>query len=70
MKKYYILVAEGIADCSFLEAILEKYIGYRQYQNVKELPPLFFEMIGQYPTSAGNLQRQDSPTFFIKSILA
>ena len=31
-EKYYILVAEGITDCSFLEAVLERYLGYKQYQ--------------------------------------
>ncbi len=65
-EKYYILVAEGITDCSFLEAVLERYLGYKQYQNARELPPLFFEMIGQYPASSGKLQRQDSPMFFNK----
>lgn len=64
--KHYILIAEGITDCSFLEAILEQYLGFVQYQNVKELPLLFAEMIGKYPTITGELQRQDSPTFYYK----
>lgn len=62
--KQYILIAEGLTDCSFLEAILEKYFGFVQYQNVRELPSLFQEMIGKYPAATGELQRQDSPTFF------
>lgn len=62
--KQFILIAEGITDCSFLEAVLEKYLGFVQYQNVNELPPLFQEMIGKYPAATGELQRQDSPTFF------
>lgn len=28
VEKYYVLIAEGITDCSLLEAILEKYLGY------------------------------------------
>ena len=59
-------MAEGITDCSLLEAILEKYLGFVQYKNVNELPLLFQEMIGKYPAAAGELQRQDSPTFFHK----
>lgn len=66
IEKYYILVAEGVTDCSFLEAVLEKYLGFKQYQNVGELPLLFSEMVGQYPASSGKLQRQDSPTFFYR----
>lgn len=66
MNKYYILIAEGIADCSLLEAILEKYLGFTQYQNVKELPELFRDMIGTYPASTGALRRQDSPVFYYK----
>ncbi|MEY8338823.1 AAA family ATPase [Lachnospiraceae bacterium 62-35] len=39
--------AEGITDCSFLEAVLEKYLGFIQYQNAKELPLFFEQMIGK-----------------------
>lgn len=67
VSKQYILIAEGITDCSFLEAVLEKYLGFSQYQNVNELPLLFQEMIGKYPAATGELQRQDSPTFFHKN---
>ncbi len=28
INKYYILIAEGITDCSILEAMLEKYFGF------------------------------------------
>ena len=66
MNKLYILIAEGITDCSLLEAILEKYLNFIQYQNVRELPELFADMIGKYPASTGTLQRQDSPTFYYK----
>lgn len=45
--KYYVLIAEGITDCSLLEAILEKYLGYTQYEKVDHLPELFKEMIGK-----------------------
>lgn len=38
-KKLYILVAEGVTDCSLLEAVLEKYLGFVQYKNIKDLPP-------------------------------
>ncbi|MCI8960053.1 MAG: hypothetical protein HFG62_13180 [Lachnospiraceae bacterium] len=62
--KYYILIAEGVTDCSLLEAILETCLGFVQYQKVSELPTLFREMIGKYPTATGELQRQDSPVFF------
>lgn len=65
--KQYILIAEGITDCSLLEAFLEKYFGFTQYKNLKELPSLFKEMIGKYPAATGELQRQDSPTFFHKN---
>lgn len=65
--RFYVLVAEGVTDCSFLEAILEKYLGFVQYENIKELPPLFFEMIGTYPLATGELRRQDSPTFYYRN---
>lgn len=42
----------------------EKYLNYVPYQNVKELPPLFVEMIGNYPARTGELKRQDSPSFY------
>lgn len=67
--KQYILIAEGITDCSLLESILEKYLGFVQYKNVNELPLLFQEMIGKYPAATGELQRQDSPTFFYKDTI-
>ena len=67
VNKYYILIAEGITDCSFLEAVLEKYLAFKPFQNVRELPLLFSEMIGKYPTISGSLQRQDSPTFFYRN---
>lgn len=70
INKYYILVTEGVTDCSLLEAIFEKYIGYEPFAYVKDLPPLFKEMIGQYPTSSGELKRQDSPTFYYKNDIA
>lgn len=66
VNKYYILIAEGITDCSFLEAVLEKYLGFEPFHNVRELPLLFSEMVGKYPTISGSLQRQDSPTFYYK----
>ncbi len=66
VNKYYILIAEGITDCSLLETILEKYLEFVQYKNVNELPLLFQDMIGKYPATTGELQRQDSPTFFHK----
>lgn len=70
IEKYYILIAEGITDCSLLEAILEKYLQYKAYGNVKELPLLFQEMIGHYPTVTGELRRQDSPVFYHKDKIA
>ena len=36
VNKYYILVAEGITDCSLLEAIIEKYMGYKAYEKVAD----------------------------------
>lgn len=66
VNKQYILIVEGITDCSFLEAVLEKCLQFEQYQNVNKLPLLFQEMIGKYPAATGELQRQDSPTFFYK----
>lgn len=64
INKYYILVTEGITDCSLLEAVLEKYMGYKPFETVKEIPDLFKTMIGRYPAGSGELKRQDSPTFF------
>lgn len=64
--KYYVLVTEGVTDCSLLEAIIEKYMGYNSFERVKDLPPLFEAMIGKYPTTSGELKRQDSPTFYYK----
>ncbi len=69
-KKHYILITEGITDCSLLEAVLEKYLNYIPYTNIKSLPPLFYEMIGTYPTSTGDLKRQDSPTFYYKDTIS
>lgn len=69
MNKHYILIAEGITDCSLLEAVLERYFGFIQYQNIRELPELFTDMIGIYPASTGGLQRQDSPTFYYKDTI-
>lgn len=66
VEKYYVLIAEGITDCSLLEAILEKYLDYTQYANSNQLPELFKEMIGKYPTGTGELKRQDSPMFYHK----
>lgn len=66
VNKYYILVTEGVTDCSLLEAIMEKYMGYKAYEMVKDLPQLFKQMIGKYPTVTGELKRQDSPTFYYK----
>ena len=65
--KYYVLIAEGITDSSLLEAVLEKYLCYTQYEKVDHLPELFKEMIGKYPTGKGELKRQDSPTFYYKN---
>ena len=65
-RKYYIMVTEGVTDCSLIEAVLEKYLGYNPYQNVRELPSLFEAMIGIYPMRSGELKRQDSPTFYYK----
>lgn len=64
--KYYILVTEGITDCSLLEAMFEKYMGYSSFEKVKDLPQLFQDMIGTYPTITGELKRQDSPTFYFR----
>lgn len=36
MEKYYILIAEGVTDCSLLEAMLEKCLGFVQYQKVSQ----------------------------------
>ena len=69
-KRYYILIAEGVTDCSLLEAILEKYLSYNQFENLNELPKLFQEMIGKYPTGTGALKRQDSPAFYHKDEIA
>ena len=66
IEKYYILIAEGITDCSLLEAVLEKYMHYKTFSNVKELPELFQSMIGKYPTAQGELVRADSPVFYYK----
>ena len=66
MEKYYILVSEGVTDCSFLEAVLEKMLHYLPCRNVKDLPLFFREMIGQYPAVSGELKRQDSPVFYHK----
>ena len=38
MEKYYILVSEGVTDCSFLEAVLEKMLHYLPCRNVRDLP--------------------------------
>lgn len=65
-EKLFVLIAEGITDCSLLEAILEKYMNYRPYNNKNDLPELFWEMVGNYPMTDGALTRGDSPTFYYK----
>ena len=52
-EKYYILIAEGITDCSLLEAVLEKYLQFETYDNIKDLPQVFQKMIGKYPAKTG-----------------
>ena len=64
-QKCFILITEGMTDCSLLEVLLEKFLYFKPYENVKELPEIFKQMIGQYPARNGMLTRQDSPTFFI-----
>lgn len=66
IEKYYFIIAEGVTDCSLLEAILEKYMQYELFSNMKELPELFRKMIGKYPTEKGELKRTDSPVFYYK----
>lgn len=68
--KFYILIAEGITDCSLLEAMLEKYMQFKPYQNVIDLPVVFEKMIGQYPALTGELRKKDSPTFYHKDNIA
>ena len=34
INKHYILIVEGITDSSLVEAILEKYLGFMQYQHL------------------------------------
>ena len=46
-EKYLILVSEGITDCSLLEVLLEKFLNFWPYHNLKELPEIFKQMIGQ-----------------------
>lgn len=65
-EKCFILVSEGVTDCSLLEALLEKFLCFQSYENTKELPEIFRQMIGQYPGKNGALTRQDSPTFYHK----
>lgn len=62
----YILVSEGVTDCSLIEVMIEKFLCFKPYDNVKSLPELFKQMIGQYPAISGELKRQDSPTFYYK----
>lgn len=64
--KCYILVSEGVTDCSFLETMIEKFLEFKPYNNIRELPEIFRQMIGQYPAMSGELMRQDSPTFYYK----
>lgn len=65
-EKLYVIIAEGITDCSLLEAILEKYMQYVPYDNKNNLPEAFRKMVGNYPMEDGQLKRGDSPTFFHK----
>ena len=70
IEKWYVLIAEGVTDCSLLEAVLEKYLSYKQFQNMDELPQLLRDMIGKYPSGSGELKRQDSPVFYYKDNIA
>lgn len=63
-EKCFILVSEGVTDCSLLEVLLEKFLNFQPYENLKELPEIFKQMIGRYPAMNGGLIRQDSPTFY------
>lgn len=69
IKKYYILIAEGVTDCSLLEAVLEQYLQFDSFTKVDELPEVFKSMIGKYPSSMGELKRTDSPMFYYKDVI-
>lgn len=62
----YIIICEGITDCSIVEAIIEKSLEYKSYKSIKELPILFSQMIQPYPNELGELQKKDSPVFYYK----
>lgn len=63
-ERYLILVSEGVTDCSLLEVLLEKFLDFLPYHNLKDLPEIFRQMVGKYPNVNGGLNRQDSPTFY------
>lgn len=69
IKKYYILIAEGVTDCSLLEAVLEQYLQFSSFAKVDELPEIFKNMIGIYPSGLGELKRTDSPMFYYKDVI-
>jgi hypothetical protein len=62
----YVLVAEGYTDCALVEAILEKMMGFKRYGNMYDMPELFQKLVGNYPSSAGEMKREDMPHFYFK----
>ena len=60
----YVLIAEGYTDCALLEAILEKCMSFKKYDNINEMPELFRKLVGSYPNESGEMIRQDMPHFY------
>lgn len=62
----YIVIVEGVTDSGVVEAILEKGLHFKPYQNTSQLNDLLKQMIGNYPTQTGELKRTNSPMFYTK----
>lgn len=60
----YVIMTEGYTDCALAEAILQRYMGYSQYRNKKDMPEKLQKQVGVYPGQMGELEPKDMPHFY------
>lgn len=56
----YAIIVEGRTDSALIEAILEVVWGYKLYENVNDLPDIFKDLVGRYPTPKSLDNKQNS----------
>ena len=65
MKVVYLFV-EGNTDKALIEALLQKYYKYSEYNNEKDMPGLLSRQISRYPKADGELESKGKSTFLYK----